>query len=104
MVSRGPLALFDLGADCSISCCLTFGCLGENTLLFLELYPFTLRTPFVPGRSCRQTLFLPCEPGGFCGFSCGTMGLKEGSFGVGSGVAAIGEIIFSDVFQISVPS
>jgi hypothetical protein len=102
-VFRDLLARFDLGAERSIGCRLLFRCLRENTLLLFELYPFALRTPFFPGRGYCQTLFLPREPSGLRGFSRRVTSLKESSFRFGSGAAAIGEVIFSDVFQICVP-
>jgi hypothetical protein len=97
------LARLDLGSGRSIGGSLTFGCLGANALLLLDFCPFSLGSPCLPGRGYGQTLCLPCKPGRFLGFLCGTKGLKKSSFCVGSGAAAICEIIVSGVFQICVP-
>lgn len=69
-------------------------CLGLYALLLVALCLRALRPPFVPGFGSRQPLLLPCET---CWF-CGTMRLKEGSFGIGSGATAIGKIV---VFGLS---
>lgn len=89
--------------NCGIGCRPVSRRLGIDTLLLFELCPFTLRTSFVPGRGCRPTLFLPGKAGRLCGFLCGTMASKEGSFCFGGGTAAIAKIIVSTVFQIRIP-
>jgi len=97
------LARLDLGSGRSIGGSLTFGGLGPNALLLLELQPFPFGTPCIPGLGYGQTLCLPCEPGRLGGFLRGTVRLKKSSFCVSSGAAAICEIIVSGVFQICVP-
>jgi hypothetical protein len=97
------LTSFDFGSCGSICGCLTFGRLSLNPLLLIELQAFPLGSPFFPGQSYRHTLFLPCGPGRLSGFLCGTIGLEESGLCVGSGTAAIGEIIVSGVFQICTP-
>ncbi|MBU2533745.1 MAG: hypothetical protein KKB37_13470, partial [Alphaproteobacteria bacterium] len=104
LIFCGLLTRFNLGSRGGIGCCLKCGGLSVNARLLLELDPFALRTPLFSRRGDCQPLFLPCEPGGFGGFLCGTMRFEASSLGVGSGAAAIREIITSVVFQISVPS
>ena len=64
-----------------------------HTLLFFELCSYALSTPFFPGRGYRQTFVLPREACRLCGLLCGTMGLKQSCFCIGSSATAIGEII-----------
>ena len=97
------LTCFDFGSGGSIGSCLTFGRFSLNALELLELYPFPLGTPFLPGLGCCHAFFLPCEPGRLSGFLCGTIGLEESRLRLGSGTAAVGKIIVSGVFQICVP-
>jgi hypothetical protein len=89
-----------VGFGCSIGCHLIKGC----TLSLFELYPSALRLPFIPGRGYGHTLFLPCETVGFCGFPCDAVGVKEGSFCIGSGATAVGEIVVFLVSHICLPS
>ena len=72
---------------------LLLGCLRLHTLLFFELRLYALSTPFFPGCGYRQTFVLPREACRLCGLLCGTMGLKQSCFSIGSSATAIGEII-----------
>ena len=74
------------------------GRLRLRTLLFVELCLYALSTPFFPGCGYRQTFVLPRDACRLCGLLCGTMGLKQSRFSIGSSATAIGEII---VFGLS---
>ncbi|PWK52762.1 hypothetical protein C8D95_11539 [Silicimonas algicola] len=93
----------DLGFGCSIGGRLVPRCIGFNTRLFIELGLMALGTPFVSGCGHLQTLFFPSKSCRFCGCLCCTVGVKESSFGIGSGATAVGKIVVlglsHDVFR-----
>ena len=91
---------FDVCCRDSVCCCLTFGDLGLNALLLLELRQISRGTKFLPRMSCRHTFLLPCKPGWFSGFFCDTIFMKKGGFCLGSCVAALGGVVVYDVFQV----
>lgn len=102
-VCRGLLTSFDFGSGGGIDGCLTFGRNSLGPRLLIALQALLLGAPFFPRRSHRHALFLPCDTGRLSGFLCGTIGLQESGLCVGSGTAAIGEIIVFGFFQIQVP-
>jgi hypothetical protein len=101
LISR--LARHHLGACCCRdgSFLLCGFCL--NALPLFGLYPLPRGAPPFAGCGNCLTFYLPREPGRLRSFLCGTKGLKESSFCVGSGLAAIGKLIVSGIFQIFVP-
>lgn len=85
-----------------------FGSLGlEARLLLLpcqllELQTIPLLVPFFPGIGYCQTLCLPRKAGRFCGILLGLIAAKKSGFGVGSGSAAVGQIVVFGVSQVCV--
>jgi hypothetical protein len=76
-----------------ILCRLAERFVSPNTLLFFSLHPCAFGLPLVPGRSCRDTLFLERQARRFRGFLSGLVGFEESGFCLGGGSLTTREIV-----------